>query len=229
VQMQRAGCRPGPEVWRGRGRRRAARGEWALALREFAGAATPVASLTARDLLAQACLLRLAGDHEGANRFTLDVRALPERVPIIGNDGSPKQDRDVQARLWVRMLDDPPVDPADLVRRAERYVTNSQGEGKYVLGAALLRAGQLEDAILRFEESLAIEREWPSSGMNLWIGTGPQPPGPLRLDSPLAGAGYLLAESSRQVLCGGSAGYRFRATRGPSPLRVLGLRPGAHA
>jgi tetratricopeptide (TPR) repeat protein len=89
-------------------------------------------------------------------------------VPFIGLDGSPIQDRDAQSRLWVRLLDDPPVDPAGLVRRAERYVTKSQGEGKYVLGAALLRAGHLEEAILRFEESQAIEREWPSSGMNAY-------------------------------------------------------------
>jgi tetratricopeptide (TPR) repeat protein len=38
----------------------------------------------------------------------------------------------------------------------------------YVLGAALLRANRLGDAIHRFEESLAIEREWPSAGMNVY-------------------------------------------------------------
>jgi tetratricopeptide (TPR) repeat protein len=161
LQRQSAGRRPGPEVWRGRGRRRAARGEWAVALSEFAGAATPVGSLPACDLLVQACLLRLAGDDERRNRFALDVRGLLERVPTIGQDGSPIQDRDAQWRLWVLLLDNPPADPADIVRRAERYITKSQGEGKYVLGAALLRAGRLDEAISRFEESLAIERDWP--------------------------------------------------------------------
>ena len=38
----------------------------------------------------------------------------------------------------------------------------------YVLGAALLRAGRLDDAVRRFEESLAVERDWHSSGMNAY-------------------------------------------------------------
>jgi hypothetical protein len=70
--------------------------------------------------------------------------------------------------LWVRLLDDSPVDPADLVRRAAGYVTKSQGEGKYVLGAALLRAGRLEEAVYRFEESLVFERDWPRSGLDAY-------------------------------------------------------------
>jgi tetratricopeptide (TPR) repeat protein len=167
LQMQSAECRSASEVWRARGRRRAARGDWALALGDFTVPATPVSSLTARDLLAQACLLRLAGDDKGTTRFAALVRELPDRVTVIGPDGSPTPDRDAQARLWVRLLD-PPVDPVDLVRKAEHYVTYSQGEGKYVLGAALFRAGRIEQAIVRFEESLAIEPEWPNSGLNAY-------------------------------------------------------------
>jgi tetratricopeptide (TPR) repeat protein len=168
LQMQSADCRSGSEVWRARGRRRAALSDWAVALREFATPATRVSSLAAHDLPAQACLLRLAGDDVGANRFDLDVRRLPERMLIIGPEGSPMPDRDAWARLWVRLLGVPPVDPTELVRSAEKYVTNSQGEGKYAIGAALLRAGRLDEAILRFEESLAIEREWPNSGLNAY-------------------------------------------------------------
>ena len=66
LPLQRLGCRPGPEIWRGRGRRRASRRDWAGAVREFDGPATPVSSMTAPDLLADACLLRLKGDHEAA-------------------------------------------------------------------------------------------------------------------------------------------------------------------
>jgi hypothetical protein len=166
--MQSAERRSGSEVWRARGRRRAALCDWAVALREFVTPATPVSSLAARDLLAEACLLRLAGDDVGASGFALNVRRLPERVPIIGPNGSPLPDRDAQARLWVRLLDDPPVDPVDLVRKAEKSITNSQGEAKYVVGSALLRAGRLDEAILRFEESMAIEREWPHTGLNAY-------------------------------------------------------------
>jgi tetratricopeptide (TPR) repeat protein len=162
------GCRPGPEVWRGRGRRIAATGDWAGALRAFAFSAAPVPSLPAPDLLAHACLLRLAGDGEGMNQFALEVRDLPDRVPSLETDGTPIPDPDVQIPLWVRLLDDPPVDPVDLVRRAEKYITSHPGAGKYVLGAALLRAGRLDEAIPQFEASLAVEPGWSNSGMNAY-------------------------------------------------------------
>ena len=68
--------------------------------------------------------------------------------------------------LWVRLLDDPAPDPVDLVRTAENYPAATKGEARYVLGAALLRAGRREDAIHSFEESLAVEGEWPESGLN---------------------------------------------------------------
>jgi tetratricopeptide (TPR) repeat protein len=38
----------------------------------------------------------------------------------------------------------------------------------YVLGAALLRAGRLDEAVRRFEESLAVQPDWPNSGMNAY-------------------------------------------------------------
>jgi hypothetical protein len=34
-----------------------------------------------------------------------------------------------------------------------------------VLGAALLRAGRLDEAVRQFEESLVVERDWPNSGL----------------------------------------------------------------
>ena len=168
VQVQNNLCRQGPEIWRGRGRRHAARGDWAGALRDFAATATPVPSLSAPDLLAQACLLRLAGDNEGARGLANDVRAFPEPVPGFKPDGSPTPDPNAQIPLWIRLLDDPPLDPVDLVHRAEKYITKSKGEAMYVVGAALVRAGRLDDAVRRFEESLAVERDWPSSGMNAY-------------------------------------------------------------
>jgi hypothetical protein len=70
--------------------------------------------------------------------------------------------------LWVRLLENSPDDPIDLVRRAERYLTKSPGEGRYVLGATFLRAGRLDEAVSQFEESLAVERDWPLSGLNAY-------------------------------------------------------------
>jgi tetratricopeptide (TPR) repeat protein len=166
LQMHIVSCRAYPEVWRGRGRRFAARGDWASALREFVAPATPVPSIPAPDLLAQACLLRLAGDDEGTKRFGRDVRELPDPIPRFFVDGSPFANPDDQIPVWVRLLEDPSVDPADLVQRAERYFTTHQGEAKYVLGAALLRAGRLDEAVHQFEESLIVERDWPNSGLN---------------------------------------------------------------
>jgi tetratricopeptide (TPR) repeat protein len=158
----------GPDVWRGLGRRRASRGDWAGALRDFAASATPVRSMAGADLLAHACLLRLAGDDAGTTRLAEDVRGLPEPAPRLDKDGSPIPDPTVQNRLWVRLLDDPPLDPADLVHRAEEYVTKNKGAAMYVLGAALLRAGRLDEAVRRFEESLRVQPEWPNSGMNAY-------------------------------------------------------------
>jgi WD40 repeat protein/serine/threonine protein kinase/tetratricopeptide (TPR) repeat protein len=168
LQMQSVGCRRGPEVWRGRGRRRAAQRDWSGAVREFAAPATPVPSLPAPDLLAQACLLRLAGESVGANRFALEVRNLPERAPSTQADGTPYSHPDIQMPLWVRLLDDLPLDPTDLVQRAESYITSHAGAGKYVLGTALLRTGRLDEAVQQFEASLAIEPEWSNSGMNFY-------------------------------------------------------------
>jgi tetratricopeptide (TPR) repeat protein len=163
-----AGSRGGPEVWRGLGRRRASRGDWAGALRDFAASATPVPSMTGNDLQAHACLLRLAGDDEGARQFAADVRGFPESAPRFDKDGSPVPNPDAQSRLWVRLLDDPPPDPAGLVHMAEKYVTKNKGAAMFVLGWALLRAGRLDEAISRFEESLAVQREWPPSGINAY-------------------------------------------------------------
>jgi WD40 repeat protein len=168
LQMPILGCRASPEVWRGRARRRAARGDWAGASRDFAAPETPVYSLYAPDLLASACLLRLAGDIQGTNQRTLEIRDLLQRLPSDRRGGSTRPSDLLQIPLWVRLLDDPTVDPTDLVRTAEAYVTPSQAEAKFVLGAALLRAGRPDEAVRRFEESLAVERDWPLSGLNAY-------------------------------------------------------------
>jgi tetratricopeptide (TPR) repeat protein len=168
LRMQSTVCRPRPEVWRGRGRRRAARGDWTGALSEFAASATPVRSLSGADLLTQACLLHLAGDDAAATKLANDVRGFPEPVPGFEPDGSPIVDLNVQYQLWVRLFDDPPGDPADLVQRALKYVTKNKGAASYVLGMALLRAGRLEEARLRFQESLAVQRDWMNHGLNAY-------------------------------------------------------------
>ncbi len=158
------------DVWRDRGRRRAARGDWAGAAVEFARPATPAFSLSVPDLLALAGLLRLAGDHFGSNRFADEVRSLAEHVPVIDQNGTPILDRRDcgPMLLWIALLDDPPPSALGLVRRAEGYVTKSVGEGRYVLGAALLRAGRPGEAIGRFEQSLTAQPDWPNHGLNAY-------------------------------------------------------------
>jgi hypothetical protein len=168
LQMHVVTCRPYAEVWRSRARRRAARGDWAGANRDFAAPETPAYSLTAADLLATACLLRLAGNDEGANRLAREVDGFSERPLQRFRDGSPAPTPDTQIPLWVRLLERSPDDSIDLVRRAERYLTKSLGEGRYIHGAASLRAGRLDEAVSRFEESLAVERDWPMSGLNAY-------------------------------------------------------------
>jgi WD40 repeat protein/serine/threonine protein kinase len=166
LQMPTLGCRAYPEVWRGLARRRAARGDWAGANRDFAAPETPVVVLFPAELLARACLLRLVGDAKGTDQLALEVRGLLDRLPSDRRGGSTSIFPWVQIPIWFRLLDDPAVDPADLVRTAEGYTTQSQGEAKSVLGAVLLRAGRLDEAVRRFEESLAVEHDWPLSGLN---------------------------------------------------------------
>jgi tetratricopeptide (TPR) repeat protein len=70
--------------------------------------------------------------------------------------------------LWVRLLDDPPFDPNDLVQRATRYITSHAGARTFVLGLALLRAGRLDEALRQFEASLAVEPDWSNTGLNAY-------------------------------------------------------------
>jgi tetratricopeptide (TPR) repeat protein len=48
------------------------------------------------------------------------------------------------------------------------YPAFFKGERAYVVGAALLRAGRLDEAVRRFNESLAIEPEWLDHGLNAY-------------------------------------------------------------
>jgi tetratricopeptide (TPR) repeat protein len=120
-------------------------------------------------LLAYACLLRLSGDDEQASRLADGLRRLPEALPAFyKTDGSPASDHFIRASIMVRLLEDPPHDAGDLVQRAEAYPAFFKGERAYVVGAALLRAGRLDEAVHRFEESLAIEPEWWDHGLNAY-------------------------------------------------------------
>jgi tetratricopeptide (TPR) repeat protein len=163
------GPRPGLEVLRDLGRRRALQHDWSVAARAYSEAGTADSSIRADDLLVQACLLRLAGDDERASRLVEEFRRRPASLPAREEpNGPPLPDRSNRMSLWGRLLDDPPLDPADLVHRAESYVVESKGESAYVVGAALLRAGRLDDAVRRFEESLAIEPEWDMHSLNAY-------------------------------------------------------------
>jgi tetratricopeptide (TPR) repeat protein len=70
--------------------------------------------------------------------------------------------------LWIGLLDDPQLDAPALVRRVEGYVAKSVGEGRHILGAALLRAGRPGEAITRFKQSLAAQPDWPGHGLNAY-------------------------------------------------------------
>jgi WD40 repeat protein/serine/threonine protein kinase/tetratricopeptide (TPR) repeat protein len=153
-------CRPRPEVWRDRGRRRALDRDWSGAVREYSEAATSVSSMPMNDLMVQSCLLRLAGDDKGASRLVGEFRGRPGPLPAFYDPNGPPVPNETGISRWVHFLDDPRLEPADLVHRAETYVADSKGEGAYVVGAALLSAGRLDEAVRRFQESLAIEPEW---------------------------------------------------------------------
>jgi tetratricopeptide (TPR) repeat protein len=173
-QVKRWFFMPAQEIWRGRGRRRASQWDWAGAVREFDEPAVPERSAGFFADLEYACLLRLKGDHEAARRFADEVRRLPEPVTLLDPDGTPLVNHDAQMQLWVRLLDDPPPDRSDLVQRALKYVSGgklvpkSKGADAYVVGAALLRAGRLDEAVRRFEQSLAVEPDWPNHGLNAY-------------------------------------------------------------
>ena len=61
-----------------------------------------------------------------------------------------------------------PPPPSDSSDGPREYVTKSVGEGRYVLGAALLRAGRPGEAIGRFEQSLTAQPDWPNHGLNAY-------------------------------------------------------------
>jgi tetratricopeptide (TPR) repeat protein len=168
-QNRMFGCRQAPEVWRDLGRRRAVQHDWSGAVRAYSESGTSDPTMRADDLLIQACLLRLAGNREGASRLADVFRGRPDSLPAHHEpNGPPLPDRSVRMTLWGRLLDDPPLDPTDIVHRAERHVGESKGEGAYVVGATLLRVGRLDDAVRRFEESLAIEPEWDLRSLNAY-------------------------------------------------------------
>jgi WD40 repeat protein/serine/threonine protein kinase/tetratricopeptide (TPR) repeat protein len=161
--------RPGSDVWRDWSRAPAFQRDWAGAVRKYAESARPVPSMGLYDLLAYVCLLRLTGDDERASRLAAELRSLPEPLPAFYKpDGPPASNHSIRAAMLVRLLEDPPPDPADLIQRAEAYPGFFKGERAYVVGAALLRAGRLEEAVRRFEESLAIEPEWHEHGLNAY-------------------------------------------------------------
>jgi tetratricopeptide (TPR) repeat protein len=111
----------------------------------------------------------LVGDDEGASRLAAEWRSLPELLPAFYKpDGPPAPDNSIRPSILVRLLDDPPHDPVGLIQKAEAYPAYFKGERAYFVGAALLRAGRLDEAVRRFEESLAIEPEWFEHGLNAY-------------------------------------------------------------
>ncbi|HKB37214.1 MAG TPA: tetratricopeptide repeat protein, partial [Gemmataceae bacterium] len=148
-----------------RGRAHALRREWAEAAADYARA------IEARPLPAQgqphdepfeyACLLLLVGDQAGYRELS---RRLADRV---GAEPDPFACY-VLARTC-GLAAEPPADPAQLVRWAERAVASSPRTAWYLhtLGLAHSRAGQGQEAVRRLEESDGAS--WGDASVVNWL------------------------------------------------------------
>jgi tetratricopeptide (TPR) repeat protein len=142
------------QLWCVRGRYHALRSHWAQAAADFARGVRSV-SQENEEWFEHACLRLIVGDNEGyrdAVRETLRGASRPEG-PFL-------------AFVWARtasMTAEPVVEPAQAVRWAEHAVARDRNAWNlHVLGLAHYRAGQLDRAIQRLEESNA--GAWGSAG-----------------------------------------------------------------
>jgi tetratricopeptide (TPR) repeat protein len=134
-------------LWTGRGRYHALRDRWDKAAADFARgiASAPPES---EEWFEHACLRLIVGDREGYRAF---VRGMRQRAGWTDDSFAAY----VLARSCI-LAADPVVEPGQVVRWAEHAVAGDRNPWYlHALGAAHYRAGHLDEAIARLEESNA--------------------------------------------------------------------------
>jgi WD40 repeat protein/serine/threonine protein kinase/tetratricopeptide (TPR) repeat protein len=142
------------QLWCARGRYHALRGRWDQAAADFARGISP-ASPDSEECIEHACLRLIVGDHEGYRAFVGEIqrRACQIEDPYVAY---------ILARTAV-MAAAPVVEPERVTRWAEQAVAASlNGWNLHTLGVAHYRAGRLDEAIKRLEESNA--SDWGEQG-----------------------------------------------------------------
>jgi tetratricopeptide (TPR) repeat protein len=142
------------QLWCVRGRYYALRSHWEQAAADFARgiASAPPES---EEWFEHACLRLIVGDHQGYRSFVCAIRrcAGSTEDPFVAY---------VLARTAI-MTAEPVVDPAQAIRWAEQALESNLGAFYlHTLGLAHYRAGQLDRAIRRLEESNA--GKWKERG-----------------------------------------------------------------
>ena len=143
------------QLWSVRGRYHARRSHWDQAAADFARG-VPSAPPESEEWFEHACLRLIVGDHEGYRASVRDLRRRAGRTedPFLAF---------VLARTAGMTADETVVEPAQVIRWAEQAVaSNLNGWYLHALGLAHYRAGQLDRAIRRLEESNA--GSWAEEG-----------------------------------------------------------------
>jgi tetratricopeptide (TPR) repeat protein len=141
-------------LWTGRGRYHALRSQWDRAAADFARgiASAPPES---EEWFEHACLRLIVGDQEGYRNFVQEMRRRAGRTddPLVAY---------ILARSS-NLARDPVVEPEQVVRWAEQAVASDRNAWYlHALGTAHYRAGHLDEATKRLEESNA--GTWPEEG-----------------------------------------------------------------
>jgi tetratricopeptide (TPR) repeat protein len=142
------------QLWCARGRYHALRGQWDQAAADFARGIERAAP-DSEECLEHACLRLIVGDNDGYRAFLaeLERRACRLDDPFAAY---------ILARTAV-VAAAPVVEPERVTRWAERAVASSlNGWNLHTLGVAHYRAGRLDEAIWRLEESNA--GDWGEQG-----------------------------------------------------------------
>jgi WD40 repeat protein/serine/threonine protein kinase/tetratricopeptide (TPR) repeat protein len=142
------------QLWCARGRYHALRTRWDQAGADFARGIEGAAP-GSEECFEHACLRLIVGDDDGYRAFVADLERGACRLddPFVAY---------VLARTAV-MATAPVVDPERITRWAERAVASSlNGWNLHTLGVAHYRAGRLDEAIKRLEESNA--GDWGEQG-----------------------------------------------------------------